>query len=112
MNALTLEACAGTPATPPANPHSARTEDNSNPEADHVHGLSGLDWPNVMAELESQADTAAQPVIHPAPVVNRECPASPGQQREAAVHERTEFAFRIPGDEVKCRRGLMSQCGI
>src|SRR5208337_1781887 len=56
----------------------------------------------MMAELQSQAEPVSQPVIHSATVVNRYCPASPaGEQRESAVHERIEFALRIPGDEMK-----------
>src|SRR5208337_3341603 len=54
-----------------------------------------------MAELEPQAEPAPQPVIHSAAIVNRYCPASSDQQREATVHERIEPVLRIPGDEME-----------
>src|SRR5208283_3827008 len=69
----------------------------------------------MVAELESQAEPASHPVIHSATVVNRHCPSSPaGKQRESAVHERIEFAFRIPGNEMKggCHRSQAGGNGV
>jgi hypothetical protein len=46
-------------------------DDDSGPKANQVHGFSGLGRPDVVAELESQAESASQPTIHSATVVNR-----------------------------------------